>query len=124
MAVLDTSYLIALERGDKAAVALQRRLEGGAIRVPAIAWIEFLSVKVGTARQRAAAQLARGASLVPLDGAIVERAVDLQAALLESGRRLGWNDLQVAATALQLGEPLVALDGAFSEVPGLVVVRP
>ncbi|MHB8632558.1 MAG: type II toxin-antitoxin system VapC family toxin [Thermoplasmatota archaeon] len=122
MTVLDTSFLIALERGDDRARHCLQKIEGSPMRVPAIAWIEFLGVKKGVARQRATARLSAGATLAPLDAQVAERAIDLQAALLEAGKRLGWNDVQIAATALQLGEPLATFDDAFAGVPGLTVV--
>ncbi len=124
MAVLDTSFLIALDRREPGAQALmtQMQQEGAAVTVPAAVWLEYLVGVAPRVRELAANILSRAAEIVPFDQDLADRAVLLQDELLRSGRRLGWHDLQVAATALHRHDALVTLDQGFDEVAGLASI--
>jgi predicted nucleic acid-binding protein len=50
---------------------------------------------------------------------IADEAARLQADMKRSGTPLGWHDLQIAAAAMYLREPLVSNDKVFAKVPGL-----
>ncbi|MEK6976062.1 MAG: type II toxin-antitoxin system VapC family toxin [Candidatus Thermoplasmatota archaeon] len=126
MAVIDCSYLIALERGDKRAQTLQLRLEreGHSVRIPAPAWYEFL-IGFRAKLRPAVAEAFRGSSiLVAFDSALAVEAARVQDLMLAAGSQLSIPDLFIAATATALNEPLVTLDLAFDEVPGLEVIHP
>lgn len=118
MVVLDTTVLIDLERGSAKAAALIARL-GPPLRVPAVVWAEFLRNLPGLQRQRAAARLEAAVVFEPFDRELADEAARLWYDLAEEGRVLSQADLQVAATALRRGEPLVSNDVSFRQVPGL-----
>lgn len=126
MAVLDTSFLIALDRGETRAQDLLRRLneDGEPLLVPAAVRVEYLCGLREETRERAARLLDRATGLAPMDPTTVDRAVLLQAELMAQGRRLGWHDLQVAAMAMQSHDVLVTKDGDFDGILGLLVLRP
>ncbi len=126
MAILDTSFLVAVERGNEDAIRLYSGMAAGnePVRVPAAVWLEYLFPM--SARQRAVAKraLRRASVFVPFDLPVAERAIQLQQERMRAGVRMGWHDIQVVATALHLGEPLVTLDRDFDDVPGLEVLQP
>ena len=126
MPVLDASFLIGISHRDQRCLALMRRLqdEGRPCRIPAAAWMEFLAGVTPAQRRPVGTFLSEAGSFVPLDRPLAEAAADLQHGFLRQGTRRGWNDLQVAATALILGEPIVSLDGGFDGIAGVEVVRP
>lgn len=125
MAVLDTSFLIALERGDRGAWL---RLEGlqaspGLLRVPAAVWIEYLAPKTPAKRARAVEELDDAVVFEPLTREVADAAARLQHELRSAGTLLSWHDLQVAATALHYNEAVVTSGRGFVKVPGLHVVE-
>lgn len=115
---------MALDQGKPRADVLLGRLldEEAPLRVPAAAWVEFLS-GVNEAHRTASEAVLQAATLFHPFGVVEARAaVSIQSALRVAGRPLAWSDLQIAATAITLGEPLVSNDQAFRRVPGLDVV--
>lgn len=121
MAVLDANFLIALE--EKLPGALQRTdklLKAGmALRVPATAWVEYLSGVPLKRRHQAMADLDETAFFEPFTRETAAIAIRLQAELLGRGARLAYSDLQIAATAIHYDEPLVSNDKDFDRVSGL-----
>lgn len=124
MAVADTSYLIALQHGNPVAVKLQHKLEtqGDLLRIPAIAWMEFLWGLPPAKRQAAAGAVAAAVVIVPFDAELAAEAAALQDAAMAKGRRLSWTDLAIAATARGLGQSLCTLDETFQGLPGVRVI--
>jgi predicted nucleic acid-binding protein len=124
--VADTSFLVAYERAsDRRASELDALIAGaGPLRVPAAAWTEFLAFLPPAKRSRAVAELESSASFEAFTRELADEAARLQHELLREGRPLSWNDLQIAATALHFGEPLLTADRAFARVPGLEIVSP
>lgn len=121
MVVLDTTFLIALERGEKAAQRVYDDLtaSGQAIRVPAAVWVEYLAPMDASVRRKARAMLDGAVIFEPFDREAADEAVDLQHELLAAGRRLGWHDVQVASTARLKREPIVSNDAGMSDLPGV-----
>ena len=121
MTVLDTSFLVDLERRVPGAVRTwQALMAGGArLRVPAAAWVEFLHILPPAARTKAEEELERHASFEPFSRELANLAVRLQHDLASQGRRAGWHDLQIACTAIHLGEDLVSSDAGFDAFAGL-----
>jgi len=121
--VLDTDFLIALGHRRPGAMARSDHFleEAMLTRVPAIVWLEFLIGVAPEQRLRVRARLAGSTTLHPFGSEEAERALDIQTLLSEAGTPMSWNDLQVAASALVVGEPLVTNDKAFQRVPGLQV---
>lgn len=113
--------LIALERGDRSAHGLADELvqAGQALRVPAAVWVEYLAPMAPGVRRRARSTLEGSIVFEPFDRDAADEAVDLQHELLGEGRRLGWHDAQVAATARLKREPLVSNDVAMQDLPGV-----
>lgn len=126
MPVLDASYLVALEKGNRNVIALAQdlTLQRRALWIPAVVWMEVLAGAPQERRASAGGRLAEIGSCVPLTREIAELGAVLQGGLARAGKRMGWNDIQVAATALSLREPVVTLDRDFSGIAGLEVVRP
>lgn len=126
MTVLDTSFLIEVERGTTAAVKLVEELDAQTdiLRIPAAAWVEYLATFAPTPRSHAVRRLESSSTLEAFTRDLADEAARLQYELMREGRPLRWHDLQIAATAIRLRETLVTTDIAFHEVPGLDVRRP
>jgi predicted nucleic acid-binding protein len=118
--VLDTTLLVDLQRGSAKALAALRQLNPP-LHVPAVVWTEFLVGLPPLERQRAAAKLEASVVFEAYGREIAEGAARLGYEMAQEGNVLGIADLQVAATALHLGEPLVSNDASFRRVPGLDV---
>lgn len=127
--VIDTSALVALERG---ATTWPSSLDEEPAALAAVVYAELLvGVQMADSRARAArrrakidALLAR-VPLVEFGAAQAERWADLYGRLSRAGRLIPANDLAVAATAMEMGYGvLVGPDDEahFSQVPGLRVV--
>jgi predicted nucleic acid-binding protein len=90
--------------------------------LPTAALLEYL-VGVNPGRRALVANDLRAAvELHPFGEPEADVAVQLYDELSARGQRLGWPDLQIAATALHLGEALVSNDKAFRAVPRLDVL--
>lgn len=130
--VIDTSALVALERGQ---VDWGSRLDAldEALVVPAIVYAELLvGVRLADSPVRAARRRAKVEALVALvplvefDREIAERWAEIFAALSVNGALIPANDLAVAATAVHLGFGVLTgpLDEAhFRKIPDLRVER-
>lgn len=123
MTVLDTDFLVAIDLEDPAALALSRDLDraGLPLRVPAAVWLEFFAGITPARREELQVELTRRTQFHAFGRAEADKAIVLWQQLERLGRPLAWHDLQVAATALALGEDLVSNDKAFRHVPGLAV---
>lgn len=129
--VIDTSALVAVERGGVAWEEALGDLGEEAAALPAIVYAELLvGVRLAETRARAAGREAKIAALVTrvpvVDFGSGAAAVwaDLFARLSRAGRLIPANDLQVAATArfLDFGVLVGPRDEAhFRTVPGLRV---
>jgi len=125
--VLDTSVLVAAERGDLDMPALLARLGQEPVAVAAITAAELL---FGVERAGSAARRARRGAFVEGLLAIVptipfglleaRRHAQLWAELTRKGRMIGPHDLAIAATALAHDFALATLHTReFGRVPGL-----
>lgn len=122
MAVVDATFLLAIERQDPPALALLARLteEREPLRIPATVWIDYLSAFDPRRRHEAVQRLAKGASFEPIDRETADEAARLQYELGADTQGDSWVDLLVAATCLRLQERLVSSDDGYDGVPGLV----
>lgn len=131
--VVDTSALVAIERGQ---VELDEMLSGAgdeAVALPAIVYAELLAgVQFADTSARSAARrakveaLARRVPVVAFGPAAAERWAEIFAVLHRTGQAIPANDLVVASTALELGFGVLVGprdEGHFRRVPGLRVVR-
>lgn len=125
MAILDTTFLIDLQRRLPTVHHRLQEFESFAspLRVPAAAWLEYLAQFPPTRRLKVARLLEETAVFEPFTREIADEAARLQHELVREGRPLAWHDLQIAATALHFGEDLVSNDRAFQGVPGLAVTE-
>lgn len=121
MAVLDTTFLIAVEKKDPKAMEVLGELRVGraVLRVPAAAWTEYLSSMRPARRHLARGILMTSTVFEPFGLELADAAAALQYELQRDGMPLGWHDLQIAATALHHRDPVVSNDGVFRRVPGL-----
>lgn len=129
--ILDTSALVALERGGRPLTAALARLEDEPA-LPAIVLAELLAgVRLATSRRRAAQRrgkidaLVAPTPVVDFDAEIAERWAELFVILERTGTCIPANDLAVAASALHLGFGVLvgpADEQHFRRVPGLRVV--
>lgn len=126
MAVLDTTFLVAVEKGQSDAEERYRELADRreALRVPGAVWTEYLSGFSPTERDRARDLLEATLAFEPFTRRMADEAARVQHELMRSGDPLGWHDLQVATTALHYDEMLVSSDKRFAAVPGLAWERP
>lgn len=121
VAVLDTTFLIDVERRRAGAVDVLEslRTQGATLRVPAAAWMEFL---YGLSPRRRAAAVTELEASTTFEAFTVELAnlgLRLQAEMADGETSLRWHDIHVAATALHHNEELVSNDRAFDGVKGL-----
>lgn len=125
MVVLDTTFLIDLERGSEGAHEAYKGLieRRKPVRLPAAAWTEYLSGFPPLDRDAARDRLEGGVRFEPFSRRLADAASRLQFELMRAGEPLGWHDLQIAVTALEYEEVLLSSDPQFSKVPGLGVER-
>ena len=125
--LLDTTFLIDLQR------ALRHGRPAGALRfleerpaepvsISLVSWLEFAE-GYNTGREDDCRQFLSRFPLVLPDVPIAWRASRLSRTLRASGQPMADHDLWIAATALELGRPLVTKNVRhFHAVPGLAVI--
>lgn len=121
MVVLDSTFLIALHKGDPGAEAALDALGDQTRWLPAAAWVEFVSGFPVRRSDALVEELDKATVFEPFDRPHAEIAARIQSQLALAGMVLSWHDLQIAATAIQLGDTLLTSDAAFDRVPGLKV---
>ena len=125
--VLDSSILIAAERGHFRLKALLDSLGEATVSIAAVTASELLHgvhrAKSAAVRMRRAAFVEALLNEIPVrDFGLGEARLhaELWAELAEGGTRIGAHDLQIAATAIAAGDALVTLNQRdFGRVPGL-----
>jgi len=126
---IDTSVLIAAERGTVALADLLER-EAGPFYVPALAAAEFLAgthlAGNETTRERARRfyETEIKSMVDVFDEADAAALGLLNATLQRKGQTMKLYDAAIAAGALARGDSLLALDHDFDRVTGLKVMRP
>jgi predicted nucleic acid-binding protein len=130
--ILDTSVLIAAEKGRLNIQKLFAAHEGEPFHIAAITAAELLhgvarALPSARRRQRSLYVEAVISQLEPIDFDLsaARRHAEAWAALEKKGEMIGPYDLLIAATALHHGHAVVTLNlGEFRRVPGLRVVDP
>lgn len=119
--MLDTTFLVAVEKGSGEAEARYRELVDGRepLRLPAAVWTEYLAGFPPRERDEARETLEAAVTFEPFTRRMADEAARIQHELMRSGDTLGWHDIQVATTALHYEEILLSNDERFSLVPGL-----
>lgn len=128
--ILDTSALIAAERGVIDLGTLLRDRPGAGIAVAAITIGELLfgverAPTPDIAMRRAAYVdwLCETVPVLPFGVADARRYASIRAHLAQAGRMIGAHDLEIAATAVARGYGVVTRDERdFRRVPGLEVI--
>ncbi|HUL74885.1 MAG TPA: PIN domain-containing protein [Vicinamibacterales bacterium] len=122
--ILDTSVLIAAERGD---LDLRKARDDEEVALAAVTahelWRGVARLPAGVSRVRAERWLEALLDLVPVvpyDHEIARVHAALWADLARRGLALGPYDQMIAATALHLDFSLATRDRAFARVPGLM----
>lgn len=125
MPVVDTDFLIAVDHEHRAAMRMadDMRRSPQVVFIPAAVWMEYLVGRSLKDRAATVTGLGQAAVLHGFGRAEADEGIRIYDALEAMGQPLAWHDLQVAATARSLGEPLVSNDQAFRRVPGLQVMR-
>lgn len=130
--LLDTSVLIAIERGPNAIAELSTRVAQRASVISAVTLAELrLGQHLADASERARVRAhfidtaVRLCLVVPFGEPEAEEYARLSARLRRAGTPIGDHDLQIAATAVAGGHQLSTLNTAeFARVPGLTLVSP
>jgi tRNA(fMet)-specific endonuclease VapC len=130
--ILDSSLLIADERGDFRLSGWLRARPPEPAAVSAITWSElWFGIEVETdaarfrRRRRWLEKTLRPVEIVPFDAAVARIHARIWAQLAQVGQMVGSYDLIVAATALHRRWGVATLNAAeFRHVPGLRVVQP
>lgn len=125
--LVDTSVLVAAERGLVDFAALRRRAMDAPAGVAAITMSEFLhgasranDLTVRTRRFAVAESLLRDLAVFAFGLREAQRHAELWAHLQREGTPIGAHDMLIAATALARGLDVVTLNRReFSRVPGL-----
>jgi tRNA(fMet)-specific endonuclease VapC len=130
--VIDTSALVAFERGGQALEALLKAVGDETTVLPTIVYAELLAgVELADTSARAATRRAKidalthRVPLIPFSPPVSERWAELFAALHRAGTPIPSNDLIVAATARELDFGVLVGprdETHFQRVPGLRVV--
>jgi tRNA(fMet)-specific endonuclease VapC len=128
--ILDTSLIIAAERGALRFEDLLRSLGDAPVGVAAITAAELVhgchrAVDPGVRARRTAfvEALLDLVPVIPFGLAAARQHAHLWATLSEAGRVIGPHDMLIAATALARGDELGTLnEGEFGRVPGLRLV--
>lgn len=126
MPVVDTSVLVGVQRRDREALQLHDRCIQGAgpVWIPAAAWMEYLAVIPPAKHAVFDEEMEKFAVIAEFDREMAVVAARMQYNLLQSGHRKGWTDIQIAATAHVLAEPVVTMDRDFDIIPGIEVLHP
>jgi predicted nucleic acid-binding protein len=127
--VVDTSVLIAIERGSLPPDALHKAQPGVRLAVSAITVSELLHgyhraqpKSRRLARERFISALLAELEILPVDLQVAREHARIWAELAERGEMIGPYDLLIAATALAYRVPLATLnDREFRKVKGLEV---
>lgn len=127
--VVDTSVLIATERGSLPPDALHRIQPGARLAVSAITVSELLhgyhralTKSRRAARERFISSVLAELEVLPFDVRVAREHARIWAELAERGQMIGPYDLLIAATALAHRVPLATLnDREFRKVEGLEV---
>ena len=109
MPVLDTSFLIRLQAGDPAAVALLHEMKGELLVVPPWVVVEFLTGHTGKP-ERVLDDLARAFTLVQTTPTWAVEAARLRRSLREKGAKIRLPDFWIATFARGLGTSVVTQD--------------
>ena len=127
--LIDTSVLIAIERGELALDAVAADAQEP-VALSAVTAHELLRgvarLPPGVRRARSERWLETLLGAVPVieyDADIARVHAALWAEMSVSGRSLGEHDQMIAATAISLGYDLATRDGAFDAVPDLALRR-
>jgi len=125
--LIDTSALVAVERGAAASEALS----GEVVALPAIVLAELMTgvfmadtPERAAARQRKISALTDRMAVVDFDRNVAARWAELFSTLRRAGTSIASHDLAVAATALHLGYGVLVGPGdeaRFRQVPALRV---
>lgn len=130
--MIDTSVFAAAERGKIDLKATMGGRLGQWFGMAAITASELLTSTHWTGRtpvqRKTSEQYVEGLlgsfPVVPFDVAIARQHARLYAELKANGAMVGLHDLQIAATALVLGQPVATRDErSFPRIPGLTVER-
>jgi predicted nucleic acid-binding protein len=127
--VVDTSVLIAIERGNLPPDALRGVGTGLRLAISAITVSELLhgyfrarTKSQRTARERFISATLAELDVLPIDVRVAREHARIWAELAQHGQVIGPYDLLIAATALAYGVPLATLnDREFGRVRGLEV---
>ena len=124
MKLVDTDFLIDLQRewaneSPGPAMAFLHMHEGTALAVSTVSVLEFLE---GYEHPGAGARLLEAYQRRPVTESVARRGSRLRRTLRTEGRMIGDFDVLIAATALDVGVPLVTANTThFQRVEGLVV---
>jgi len=123
--VLDTSALIALFRGHEEVAAASRRLDR--LVLPAIVLGEILAGRTGPGRTGGSDQGVRAllasprVEVAPIGAETAVRYAAIWDGLRHAGRPVPANDIWIAASAMELGLPVLTLDRHYLEIPQILV---
>jgi tRNA(fMet)-specific endonuclease VapC len=125
--LIDTSVLVAAERGSVVLAEVSRPLEQYAVSVVTAAeLLHGMHRAVGRRAQVRSAYvegLLAGFEVLPVDLPVARAYAVTSARLARSGTPVDANDLWIGATALAHDLEVLALDGDFGRIPGLRRVR-
>src|SRR5687767_9704966 len=107
MVVLDSTFLISLHRNEARAEAALDALGDQTRWIPAAAWVEFVAGFPVRKSEALVEELDRATVFEPFDRPHAEIAARIQSQLAQAGMALSWHDLQIAATAIHLGDVLL-----------------
>lgn len=130
--LIDTSLLIAAERGRFSLDDLARRLPDDPLALAAITASELLhgvhratDPNIAEKRSRFVEYILEIFPILPFDLEAARVHARLWATLQRNGQMMGAHDLIIAATALAANYGLITANSAeFQRVPGLVVLNP
>jgi len=125
--IIDSSVLIAIERGKLDQAEFLRRYAGEAVYLSIITASELLhgvhratTDDIRQRRSQFVESLLGSFTLLPVDLAVARKHAELSATLGAAGNPVGAHDLLIAATALAYGNKIISRDArSFPNIPAL-----
>ena len=129
MAILETSIVIDLLKGNESAVKIYDELEQREmvlfVAAPTIMelWIGALMSKWPEAEKEKINTFTRGVEVLPLDDRAARKAAEITHFLRKTGSQIQIQDVMIAAIAATACEAVVTRDSDFARIPGLIVLK-
>jgi len=129
MALLETTFIIDLLRGNAQASSLLDELEGRGeplfVSAPTVMelWEGVLECGIRSKERTKVEELLAALPLIPFDGPDAKRTAEIMCDLSRKGAPVEVEDAMIAGIAMCRGETVVTRDAHFARIPGLRMLK-